>query len=502
MADDTEIYAIFEGGGAKGLAHVAALAEAQRKGLVFKGVAGTSAGAIVAALVAVGYTAKQLYDPASRQGLMAGSLTDFFDKQTWADFKEFSASFEKKFKAGTSPWSWLWLYLRWRKHLGKLSRNFGLMQTAPIEAVIDQWLLKGNVDTAAGQPRVLFKDLKSDLRIIASDIDTRSAVVFSRDETPNVAVAQAVAASIAIPLFFRPVKLDIGPATRTLVDGGIVANFPAWVFNAQLRRVTVPTRVVGFRLFASARAGRAAFVQYMDDLYNTALDANIELHARGLDDLVMIPIKVGISTFDFELTERAKYDLYQHAARQVKEGLLANFFPRHPDVLRRLLRETLTLFCRWSGIDAGALRANIAVPTVRATLRIVCGLNMENDADDQLEFELAASASGESWTSKTVVVFDIGQFLVAQSPVPGLNKYQRALVRPSLSTIMSVPIFEPGGGDTSHAFKDNPLIGILNFDSDSVTVTQFERSKSAAEWAAVLLGSYLKSPMPADGAGI
>jgi hypothetical protein len=212
----------------------------------------------------------------------------------------------------------LWLYLRWRKRLGTLSSNFGLMQTAPIEAVIDQWFLKGNVDTAAGQPRVLFKDLKSDLRIIASDIDTRSAVVFSRDETPNVAVAQAVAASIAIPLFFRPVKLDIGPTTRTLVDG-----------------------------------------------------------------------KVGISTFDFELTERAKYELYQHAARQVKEGLLANFFPRHPDVLRRLLRETLTLFCRWSGING-------------------------------------------------------------------------------------------------HAFKDNPLIGILNFDSDSVTVAQFERSKAAAEWAAVL----------------
>jgi hypothetical protein len=99
--------------------------------------------------------------------------------------------------------------------------------------------------------------------------------------------------------------------------------------------------------------------------------------------------KVGISTFDFELTERAKYELYQHAARQVKEGLLANFFPRHPDVLRRLLRETLTLFCRWSGING-------------------------------------------------------------------------------------------------HAFKDNPLIGILNFDSDSVTVAQFERSKAAAEWAAVL----------------
>ena len=48
-----DAFGIFEGGGVKGLAHIGALAAAQQRGVNFTGVAGTSAGAIVAALIAV-----------------------------------------------------------------------------------------------------------------------------------------------------------------------------------------------------------------------------------------------------------------------------------------------------------------------------------------------------------------------------------------------------------------------------------------------------------------
>jgi NTE family protein len=47
-----QCFAIFEGGGAKGLAHVGALKAAESRNLEFIGVAGASAGAIIAALVA------------------------------------------------------------------------------------------------------------------------------------------------------------------------------------------------------------------------------------------------------------------------------------------------------------------------------------------------------------------------------------------------------------------------------------------------------------------
>ena len=66
----TEAFGIFEGGGAKGFAHVGALKAAKEKNISFVGVAGTSAGAIVAALVAAGHDADSLYDRDNETGVM------------------------------------------------------------------------------------------------------------------------------------------------------------------------------------------------------------------------------------------------------------------------------------------------------------------------------------------------------------------------------------------------------------------------------------------------
>lgn len=51
---------VFEGGGVKGIALVGALEEIEQAGYHFVNVAGTSAGAIAATLVAAGYSAAEL----------------------------------------------------------------------------------------------------------------------------------------------------------------------------------------------------------------------------------------------------------------------------------------------------------------------------------------------------------------------------------------------------------------------------------------------------------
>src|SRR3954467_8736055 len=54
------IFAIFEGGGAKGIAHVGALQAIEENALDIIGVAGTSAGALVAVLAAIGFDANDI----------------------------------------------------------------------------------------------------------------------------------------------------------------------------------------------------------------------------------------------------------------------------------------------------------------------------------------------------------------------------------------------------------------------------------------------------------
>jgi NTE family protein len=62
-----------------------------------------------------------------------------------------------------------------------------------------------------------FDDLERDLYIIATDLDTGDRLVFGRGEPGDVAISQAVAASSALPLLYRPVRVG----DRECVDGGL-----------------------------------------------------------------------------------------------------------------------------------------------------------------------------------------------------------------------------------------------------------------------------------------
>lgn len=56
---DRRVDAVFEGGGVKGIALIGAAAVIEASGYQFYNLAGTSAGAIVAALLGAGYTAAE-----------------------------------------------------------------------------------------------------------------------------------------------------------------------------------------------------------------------------------------------------------------------------------------------------------------------------------------------------------------------------------------------------------------------------------------------------------
>src|SRR5512146_1705244 len=74
-----KIDAVCEGGGVKGIGLVGAVAVIEENGYTFENVAGTSAGAIVASLVAAGYKAPEL-----KQILEQQDFRQFMDKD-WED---------------------------------------------------------------------------------------------------------------------------------------------------------------------------------------------------------------------------------------------------------------------------------------------------------------------------------------------------------------------------------------------------------------------------------
>lgn len=150
------------GGAARGLAHIGVLRVLQKAAIPIRFVAGTSMGAVVAAVFASGT------DPAYLARLATG--------------------------------------LRWESLLDLRLPGMGLLAGQRIEQVIAT-LTKNRT----------FDQMNLPLAVVAADLATGDPVVFTEGH-----VASAVRASIAIPGVFDPVKLG----DRWLVDGGIVSNVP------------------------------------------------------------------------------------------------------------------------------------------------------------------------------------------------------------------------------------------------------------------------------------
>ena len=93
-----------------------------------------------------------------------------------------------------------------------------------------------------------------DLWIAAVNLKTLETKIFSWEETPNVIIADAVRCSMAIPLIFTPHRgyikppgkkrsLDLEHKDDLYVDGGMVDNYPIWVFDDKEDK-----NALGFRL--------------------------------------------------------------------------------------------------------------------------------------------------------------------------------------------------------------------------------------------------------------
>lgn len=183
---------VLAGGGARGLAHIGVIRAIERAGIRPDFVVGTSMGALIGALYASGYTADQLEE----------SLDEL------ANFSAFRAY------APRAPASLRLLPVT--VLFERTPHGFELQNAAvregDINAMLDALLLRGNL-AALGN----FDALPIPFRAVATDINDRTTVVLRRGD-----LAQAVRASIALPLLFSPVQIG----GHLLADGGLSDNVP------------------------------------------------------------------------------------------------------------------------------------------------------------------------------------------------------------------------------------------------------------------------------------
>lgn len=490
-------FGIFEGGGAKGLAHIGALKVAEEKGIEFRGVAGSSAGSIVAALVAAGYKADELFDPGrpkADRGVFDKNFLDFFDSKVWAEVTSLRDDIKHTFASTTALRAWLKtpiFYVRNRRLMNRLITRQGFFST---DAFVN-WLnplLTAKVMPGSEAP-VRFRDLNDaiPLSIIATDLTHQTIKVYNKEKTPDDFVADAVAASISIPFIFEPRRVKQDGGVMELVDGGLLSNFPAWVFDDERCSAGPLTPTFGFKLVEQPKKSESrSFFSFLTELFETTLAGDEQLEMRQIDNMFIIPLRVSVSTLDFDIDDGEKGNLYREGRAGAFEFFFRYMGPRTPQSMTEDLQILHSYMLKQLDKGDVHLRLYVMMPLNRNRLRVYYTFNMDDDPDDQVELNAGVGAAGRCWETRDFVVCDLTEVKQTYKTKWKMDKYQIALLRPSLKSLLSVPL---GGGDgrteldPAAGKEQNSISGVLIIDSDEDLLAEFRDAKIQQEAVRVAL---------------
>ncbi len=274
---------VFSGGGLKGFALVGAYQVLEEKGYRFKRVAGTSAGAIIASFIAAGYTGKEIEE-----------MLDELDVNSLLD--------PRKNILPLPLMKWIRLYWRLGLYQGKALENWFLEKLA----------VKGVYtfsDVPPGSLKLVASDLTNGKMIILPDDLERYGII-----AETFPIARALRMSCGIPFFFEPVKMKVGSGDTIVVDGGVLSNFPMWIFDNEGGKKERP--VLGLKLSRNQEEMQGYQIKnalnLFEALFSTMKNAHDEryISRKHEKDIIFIPVD-GYSATQFDLDEETKNALIE-----------------------------------------------------------------------------------------------------------------------------------------------------------------------------------------------
>jgi NTE family protein len=257
---------VFEGAGVRGIAYVGSLKalESRNKMGQIENVGGTSAGAIAALCVALGYNSQELE-----------KIIQDAKIQRFNDGKFF-------FVGGVS----------------RMSRNYGWYRGKSFTKWLEDIIYKKTQNAD-----ITFRELHEkgfrNLYVTGTSLNHQKLIVFSMETYPEMKIKDAIRISMSVPLYFEAVFIDsAGQVLKNknlsgyfdvMVDGGLTGNFPISIFdslisiNGEIVRILNP-ETLGFRIdtpeqvkYDAEGKGLApisvnGFRQYVSSLYTFALE--------------------------------------------------------------------------------------------------------------------------------------------------------------------------------------------------------------------------------------
>ena len=219
ILNNQKIGLVLSGGGAKGAAHIGVIKALEENNIPIDFITGTSMGAIIGGMYAIGMTPDQI--------------------QTYANSSEFNEiatgvindQYKYYFKKETPNASWISLKVA-KDTVWETSLPTNLINPVGLD-----FMMMENSATASAAANYNFDSLFIPFRCVAADIESKKEVVFK-----NGNLNEAIRTSATFPFYLKPIRVN----GKLLFDGGLYNNFPADVmFNDFFPDLIIGSNVSG-----------------------------------------------------------------------------------------------------------------------------------------------------------------------------------------------------------------------------------------------------------------
>jgi len=354
------------------------------------------------------------------------------------------------------------------------------------------------------------------LKIIVTDVRGNAIRVLGTKETPLASVADAVVASAALPVIFRPPQIRgwaPEPSKRgepVYVDGGLVSNLPVWAFQSEkknLERVfDVPIPILALTLNADTDelpktlsvwewAGILAswvyflpfkiielfwglfvrvpsFLSHAKDVLETGIFGSQTIAQDLIPDIRVIAMASPLKTTQFGCSRDEAISAYlagREAAGNRLDGMAAEAradVALLTELLSSVRARLVTLRIKRNTSPSPNLRIHLVECAAGRDPRIALTVGgNDRDVDDRLGF-------GDRNTAVTKAFKD-GVITVARydgkpgSIQVGMSKYEKALLRKDRKSIVSIPVFDvPAEAEPTAKLHDRAVVRLVCIDSD------------------------------------
>lgn len=290
-------FLVFAGGGISGSAYIGVANEFERRGLLkdIKYFIGSSSGAIMAALLALGAT--------------SDFIENTFKNVNIAEFLDVGGRcYNDK--------SMLQQIQNYKDALFDTIKHFGAARGYKFLTFFEEVMikLKWSSDTTFLE---LFHKTGNHLVVTGTSLNTHSTLFFSKSSYPHMKIKDAVHMSMILPFLYQPVLFDDPLCThgpRIVIDGGILSNLPinaCDVTNDVGEILGFNRKVVGFVLVENGKW--AEDYKNIDTIFKFSEEIIKSLHSNLIiqqsqqpyfwDRVVAIDVSVDTLQFDATLQD-------------------------------------------------------------------------------------------------------------------------------------------------------------------------------------------------------